>query len=70
MKRKSTYMLADATMGKQTMLNRRKNKVTLLPFLVSLLKLEARKQVFCNRILSEVLHVLELHWQCFPGSSQ
>ena len=35
MKRKSTFILADATMGKPTVLNRRKNKVTLFPFLVS-----------------------------------
>ena len=41
-KRKSTYILADATMGKPTVLNRRKNKVALLPFIVSSLKLQAR----------------------------
>ena len=42
MKRKSTYILAGATIGKPTVLNRRKNKVTLLPFVVSLFKLQAR----------------------------
>ena len=42
MKRKSTYILADATIGKPTVLNRRKNKVKLLSFLVSSLKLQAR----------------------------
>ena len=42
MKRKSTYILADATIGKQTVLNRNKNEVTLLLFLVSSLNLEAK----------------------------
>ena len=42
MKRKSTYILVDATIGKPTVLNRRKNEVTLLPFVVSLFKLQAR----------------------------
>ena len=66
MKRKSTCILADATMGKPTLLNRRKNKVTLLPILVSSLKHQARQQVLCDRILSNVLHELELHRQWFP----
>ena len=67
MKRKSTYILADATIGKPTVLNRRKNKVPLLTFLVSSLKLQARWQIFRKCIFSAMLHGLELHWLCFPG---
>ena len=34
-KRKSTYILADATIGKPTVLSRNKNKVRLLLFLLA-----------------------------------
>ena len=61
MKRKSTYILADATIGKQTVLNRNKNKVTLLLFLVSSLNLEAKIARFLQPHLRAVLHELELH---------